>query len=213
IGATETNSAPTNIGQTHIVGDLALNAGTLQIELASLASFDKLFVDGIATLGGILNVSALNGFTPTNGNSWQIITAGGIAGQFSSITPGYWVQQQGNNLLLFFGAPTLAGDYNGDGTVDAGDYVTWRRALTGGGTLANETASPGVVDQADYDAWRANFGATSSPASGSATTLGTVPEPAAGTLLALAGTISFCLQSRRFSSKRGLRISGSFLQE
>src|SRR4029078_8748275 len=111
-------------------------------------------------LGGILNVAALNGFTPANGNSWQIITAGGITGQFSSITPGYSVQQQGNNILLCCAAPPRAGDYNGAGTVDAGDYVTWRHALDGGGTLANETASPGVVDQADYDASRAHFGAT-----------------------------------------------------
>ena len=111
-------------------------------------------------------VSTLGGFTPANGNSWQIITAGGIAGNFSSITAGYTVQQQGNNLVLFFGNPTLAGDYNGDSIVNAGDYVTWRRALATGGTLLNETASPGVVDQADYDAWRVNFGATNTPGSG-----------------------------------------------
>jgi hypothetical protein len=213
IGATETNTAPTNIGQTHVVGDLALNSGTLQIELASLASFDNLIVDGIATLGGDLNVAALNGFIPTNGNSWQIIAAGGLSGSFSSITAGYTIQQQGNNLLLFFGTPTLTGDYNGDGIVDSGDYTTWRRAITGGGTILNETASPGVVDQADYDAWRANFGATNSPASGSATTPSPVPEPAASALFVLGGTFSFCLQTRRFSSKRRLRNSGSFLQE
>ena len=142
-----------------MVGDLTLSSGTLQIELASLASFDKLIVDGTATLGGSLAVSTLGGFTPVNGNSWQIIAAGGIAGLFSSITPGYTVQQQGNNLMLFFGSPTLAGDYNGDGLVNGGDYVAWRRAMSSGGTLLNETASLGTVDQADYDAWRANFGA------------------------------------------------------
>jgi hypothetical protein len=213
IGATETNSGPTNIGQTHVVGDLALNSGTLQIELVSLASFDKLIVDGAATLGGILNVAALNGFTPINGNSWQIITAGGITGGFSSITPGYSVQQQGNNLLLFFGAPPLAGDYNGDGNVDAGDYATWRRALDGGGTLANETASPGIVDQADYDAWRANFGATNAPGTGSTSALSAIPEPAARTLLALAIAAISPLKNRRFASKRHLRVSGPFLQK
>ncbi len=95
----------------------------MQIELSSLASFDKVLVDGLATLGGNLSVATLNGFSPTNGNSWQIIAAGSLTGNFSSITPGYSVQQQGNNLVLFFGTPLLAGDYDGNGLVDARDYV------------------------------------------------------------------------------------------
>jgi hypothetical protein len=213
IGATETNIAAPNIGQTHVFGDLTLSSGTLQIELSSLAAFDKLFVDNVATLGGSLAVSTLGGFTPSNGNSWQIITSGSIAGSFSSITAGYTVQQQGNNLILFFGNPTLAGDYNGDGIVNAGDYVTWRRAMATGGTLLNETASPGVVDQADYEAWRANFGATNSPGSGSSATFGAVPEPTTSTLLALACLSAICRKIRRRRAKPRLRISGTFLQQ
>jgi hypothetical protein len=213
IGATESNVAAPNIGQTRVAGDLTLNGGTLQIELSSLASFDKLLVDNLATLGGNLTVATLGGFTPNNGNSWQIITAGGIAGNFSSITAGYTVQQQGNNLFLFFGTPTLAGDYNGDGNVNAGDYVTWRRAMATGGTLLNETASPGVADQADYDAWRANFGATNSPGSGASTTTEAIPEPATGVLSSLAGMLTCWLKGRRRGTKRRLRVSGTFLQE
>lgn len=182
IGATQNNFAPTNIGQTHVVGDLTLAAGILQIELASLASFDKLLIDGTAALGGSLAVSTLSGFTPSNGNSWQIIAAGGITGSFGSVTPGYTVQQQGNNLVLFFGNPTLAGDYNGDGIVSAGDYVTWRRAMSGGGTLLNETASLGTVDQSDYDVWRANVGAPGA-GSGSIAAVTAVPEPPTASLL------------------------------
>jgi hypothetical protein len=198
IGDTQSNAAPVNIGETHVVGDLSLNSGSLQIELASLASFDKLLVDGAATLGGSLNVSTLGGFVPTNGSSWQIIAAGSISGQFSSITPGYSVQQQGNNLLLLFGTPTLAGDYDADGAVTARDYVVWRKSMNNGGTLPNETASPGTTDQADYDAWRANFGATS----GGGDSAGAVPEPTPAVLFLLGiGGIYV------------LRNSGSFLQE
>jgi hypothetical protein len=96
-----------SIDQTHIVGDLTLNTGALQIELSS-SSFDNLLVDGLATLGGTLNVVPL-GFTPVNGDHWPIIAAGALAGQFSSVTSGYTVQQQGSNLVLYFGsAPSSA---------------------------------------------------------------------------------------------------------
>jgi hypothetical protein len=64
----------------------------------------------------------------------------------------------------------VLGDYNGNGTVDAADYVLWRN----GGPLMNESASLGTVDQADYDFWRARFGATA----GSASAQTAVPEPA-----------------------------------
>ena len=51
----------------------------------------------------------------------------------------------------------LAGDYNDDGSVDAADYLVWRKNLNGT-SLTNETVSMGIVDQADYDEWRRSFG-------------------------------------------------------
>lgn len=211
IGATHTNSVPTNIGTTHILGDLTLSSGSLQIELSSPAIFDKLLVDGTATLGGSLTVSPLGGFAPVTGNSWPIIAAAGFSGQFASISAGYTVQQQGNNLVLFFGNPFLAGDYNNDGFVNANDYVVWRRAMSSGGTLLNETASPGVVDQADYSAWRANFGA--GPGNGAAAGFNAVPELGSVGLLAWLIGLGFCSRSCRYGIRSRLRISGTFLQE
>jgi hypothetical protein len=56
----------------------------------------------------------------------------------------------------------LASDYNADGTVDAADYVVWRK---------NPGGSPD-----GYNTWRANFGQPSG--SGSvASANATVPEP------------------------------------
>ena len=60
--------------------------------------------------------------------------------------------------------PTLPGDYNQNGTVDAADYVVWRK---------NPDAFGG--DPAGYDTWRSHFG--QSAGSGSALNA-TVPEPA-----------------------------------
>ncbi len=51
------------------------------------------------------------------------------------------------------GSAGLTGDYNGNGEVDAADYVLWRN----GGPLQNEGDTPGTVNDADYTVWRANF--------------------------------------------------------
>jgi hypothetical protein len=72
--------------------------------------------------------------------------------------------------------PSLVGDFNGNGTVDAADYVVWR----------NE-----IGPQAAYDAWRANFGRTAASA---ATLAGSsVPEPASIVLV----IVSACAVVRR----------------
>ena len=45
----------------------------------------------------------------------------------------------------------VPGDYNGNGVVDAADYVLWRK----GGPLQNEVHDPGTVSAEDYTEWRA----------------------------------------------------------
>jgi len=61
----------------------------------------------------------------------------------------------------------LAGDYNHDNKVDAGDYVIWRNDQAGNGGAAG------------YDTWRANFGKP--PGSGAGG--GAIPEPSATLLI------------------------------
>jgi hypothetical protein len=56
----------------------------------------------------------------------------------------------------------VAGDYNNDGVVDAGDYAIWRSHPLGSTfTLPNEDPSttPGTVTIEDYNYWKAHFGA------------------------------------------------------
>jgi hypothetical protein len=85
-------------------------------------------------------------------------------------------------------AVTLSGDFNDDGTVDAADYVVWRKT---DGT------------HAEYDSWRANFG---EPA-GSGSVAGanaTVPEPTTLVMVVAAVGIRLrrCHVASRVSSTR-----------
>ncbi len=67
--------------------------------------------------------------------------------------------------------PDLAGDFNGDGSVDAADYVVWRK-------------TDGTPD--GYNAWRTNFDASTPGGSGSLASGGSaVPEPSAWLLAVL----------------------------
>jgi hypothetical protein len=76
----------------------------------------------------------------------------------------------------------LAGDYNGDGVVDAADYTVWRDTTgsTGPGLAADGNGDM-TVDAADYAIWRANFG--TSQAASSSLAAAAVPEPTAAWLL------------------------------
>ena len=73
--------------------------GTLLMQLASPTVYDKLVVTGTATLGGTLQVSLLNGYTPKKGETFTYLTAGHITGAFSNIDTGTLVGLQASYLL------------------------------------------------------------------------------------------------------------------
>jgi hypothetical protein len=102
-----------------------------------------------------------------------------------------------------FGPPAagVAGDYNGNGVVDAADYVIWRHnnGLTGGATTSQgDGTGDGNVDTNDYHYWRSRFGNTSG---GGAALVGSslVPEPASALLLMMSGILS--MPSRKHRKK------------
>jgi hypothetical protein len=125
-----------------------------------------------ATSGGSRTVSiSINGDTlsedgvmyQTNGDTALSMTnLSDLGNTFSTSIAGRTLQ-----VFLIPALPNLPGDYNGDGTVDAADYVVWRD--TDGG-------------QAGYDTWRANFGNSIGPGTGS-DALTTVPEPGTSALI------------------------------
>ena len=65
--------------------------------------------------------------------------------------------------------PTISGDFNSDGIVNAADYTLWRDSLNSSGDLPGDGNLDGVVNFADYNVWRNTFGVSSSA---------NIPEPA-----------------------------------
>jgi arabinogalactan endo-1,4-beta-galactosidase len=112
---------------------------------------------------------------PTSGlNVWE----GGRYGLFDqngNLLPAASVFEQ-------FISPLLSGDYNQDGSVDAADYIVWRKSVgqTGSGLAADGNGDQNV-DQGDYDIWRAGF--VQIAGASSALDPVAVPEPATAVLL------------------------------
>ncbi len=97
---------------------------------------------------------------------------------------------------LVTGPPSLVGDYNGDGFVDAADYTVWRDTLGQSGmNLAADGNNDGTINQLDYGIWRANFGNSQAAAAVTlAPTANGVPEPATTAMLAVAAAMAACLR-------------------
>jgi hypothetical protein len=188
-------------GVTHVMGDLEMTSGVLEIEIGGtgVGEYDQLVVDGETTLGGTLRVVPYDlgggAWAPELGDEFGLVASqAGFGGAFSSLElPGLgtglkWSLTADEMFLSLAvvedAAEELAGDYNDDGAVDAADYSVWRDSMESGTPLLNETASLGTVDYDDYMAWKGNFGATNLPGGGGSRN--SVPEPATAWLVLLA---------------------------
>jgi hypothetical protein len=82
----------------------------------------------------------------------------------------------------------IAGDYDGDGLVNAADYMAWRSSF--GQSVAPWTGADGngdgVVDNGDYILWRKQMAAGGT---GAGVGVAAVPEPAAGVLIMAIATL------------------------
>jgi hypothetical protein len=90
-------------------------------------------------------------------------------------------------------APISNGDYNGDGKVDASDYITWRK--TSGATN-------------DYNVWRANYGAGSGSGSSIGQTGAAVPEPTTISLLLWYLSVAVAIGINRRSRNLKIILAG-----
>jgi hypothetical protein len=177
-----------SVGTLTVDGNFQQNAtGTLNIELGGTAAgqYDRLAVVGGlngAILDGVLDVFLVNGFVPAVGNTFDVLTAAGginnagVISLHSSDAPFFSLAVVGGTTLRLtvtddnFPPPGLAGDFNNDLSVDAADYVVWRKS-----------ARP----PDDYNMWRANFG-RALPTGSSLGGAAAVPEPNMFALLAVA---------------------------
>jgi len=93
IGGNVTNSGLFSpgepLGSIHVTGDLLENAsGVMKLEIGGLvggSSYDKIAITGTMTLGGALNVTLANGFTPAAGEVFDLLDWGSVAGSFAQV--------------------------------------------------------------------------------------------------------------------------------
>jgi hypothetical protein len=127
-------------------------------------------------------------------NSWTTPTQSLTVGPNGTIDfTGYYGDYQltvGNETLPIslvkgttgYSISIAPGDFNGDGVVDAADYVVWRSTLGSTADLRADGNGDQVIDQADYNVWRSSFGNTYNFAGGAAIGV-VVPEPKSSWLL------------------------------
>jgi fibronectin-binding autotransporter adhesin len=155
-------------------------------------------------LGGKLRVTMF-GFMPAAGQTFDIMDWGSVSGTFSGLV----LPTLSSNLmwdkskLYTDGALSIAiaGDYNGNGVVDAADYILWHKTLGAtGAALAADGNNNGMVDAGDFDVWRSNFGRQ---AGGAATaSVASVPEPSTGILLSVGLLLLLCLHVQSMHGRR-----------
>jgi hypothetical protein len=184
------NTAPNGEGFSDA---FAINSSGLIVGTAT--RYDEAF--GFSTLRAVYWREAV---TPVDLNSlidpasgWRLTHAyaasdtGWIAGDgyFDPDGPGGQTEY-GRHFLLQLPAP-LQGDFNNDGSVDAADYVVWRKT---GGT------------QESYNLWRSHFGESDGSGSGGLTAEGladstAVPESSGAILLLTAATVGLVGHRKR----------------
>lgn len=136
-------------------GNLTLNTGAtlrMQINGSAADQFDRIESQGSVALGGTIDV---------------LVNPGACAGNDpcgSGVNPTWSPVLDETFDIIRLVLPTLAGDYDGNGSVGTEDYDIWRSNF-GNTTTAGLGADGnrnGVIDSADYVIWRNNQDAVAS---------------------------------------------------
>jgi cyclophilin family peptidyl-prolyl cis-trans isomerase len=177
-----------------------LATGRLTIQLGGETvgtQYDQLNVTTSATLAGNLSVFAISSFAPSAGDTFNILNAGSITGNFSTATlptlrTGLaWDLQTTANTLKLVVLP----DYNNSGTVDVGDLTVWQTNYGSTTSLAADGDGDGQVTGRDYLLWQRFYGETKTLPPAPAITA--VPEPSTGLLALFALVVGVSRRAKR----------------
>lgn len=177
------------IGTVVASGSYAVaNSAVHKFEIAGLLpgiQHDMIASSGSVSLAGQLQLQvSLATFLPDAGDEFTLFTAlNGVSGSFANsaslitVSGGtriIWALAYNPQSVVLQAASVIAldGDYNGNGIVDAADFVIWRRAIATG-NLAADGNHDGVINTQDYTVWRNRFGNSL----GTGTTVSSIPEP------------------------------------
>jgi hypothetical protein len=140
-------------------------------------SYQDLWNMGILKANGLSGVTGVTVPSGINDNN-RMRQAANFSDFFTTVNSPGQDNYTLTSLIEATTPPGLTGDFNGNGVVDAADYVLWRN----GGPLQNEGGvTPGTSSPEDYTTWRANFGKAA--AGGGAALAAAVPEPATCAML------------------------------
>lgn len=139
--------------------------------------------DGNGLLVGVL------GFEEGKGDIVRYDSSGELVEFF--ISPGNGGFQEPTAMVV---VPDLVtGDFNGDGQVDARDYILWRNTYDSTTDLRADANGDNRVDVADYLVWKGQYGA---PHGGSALPAQPIPAPATLLLVSVGGLVVAGAKSR-----------------
>ncbi|MBS0198466.1 MAG: hypothetical protein JSR77_17075 [Planctomycetes bacterium] len=115
-------------------------------------TFDRITVVGVATLGGTLDVSVIDGRVPREGDVFIILSASSVVGTFDTENlPANMIVVYESNLVRLMVIPCPA-DFNQDGGIDGTDVEAFFAAWEGGDASADVNLDGGI-DGTDVEAF------------------------------------------------------------
>lgn len=139
--------------------------GTLAFELAGppLGNHDFISVAGTATIDGELEAALSDGFIPSVGDEYTLLSAGFVAGTFSELTliPGHpavdfdaTLLYPGTEVILQITDVSVVGDFNDDLGLDCVDVDALVAEIAGpAADLQFDLTEDGFIDLDDLDEW------------------------------------------------------------
>jgi hypothetical protein len=147
----------------------------LELDLAAITTSATLMLINNQT------TDAITGFFERGGSSDLYEEGAAVLGTgFDGMVNISYTGGTGNDVVLNLVANQVdSADFDGDGDVDGGDFLTWQRGLGASGATPSQgdANNDGVIDGADLQVWTTQFG-QSAPEP-----LAPVPEPAVLTML------------------------------